>query len=140
MKSWEEIKELVRGVAKDLETAQSLMGMMRVRLNSIKKFDPEEESSLIVENYYEIIKEAITAIMAIDGYKITSHEALVTYLNKFYKEFDEYEINFIDELRILRNKINYKGFFVNKDYLERNELEITNIIKKLREIIGKKLE
>jgi len=139
MKDWEEIEEEIREMREDLEIAGSLLKMIEVRLNSVKKLDLEEETSIIVENYYEIIKEAITAIMAIDGYKTLSHEALVVYLNKFYKEFDEYEINFIDELRKLRNKINYKGFFVGKNYLERNDLEIQNMIKKLRQIIEGKL-
>ena len=140
MKSWEEIEKDIREVAKDLEMAESLLKMMSVRLNSIKKLNLEEETSLIVEGYYEVIKEAVTAIMAIDGKKTISHEALIIYLNKFYKEFDDYEISFVDELRKLRNKINYKGFFVNKNYLERNDLEIRNIIKKLMNIIKEKLK
>ena len=140
MKSWEEIEKDIREVARDLEMAESLLKMMSVRLNSIKKLNLEEETSLIVEGYYEVIKEAVTAIMAIDGKKTISHEALIIYLNKFYKEFDDYEISFVDELRKLRNKINYKGFFVNKNYLERNDLEIRNIIKKLMNIIKEKLK
>lgn len=140
MKDWEEVKDEVRKVAKDQETAQSLLKMMEVRSGSIKKLNPGEETSIIVDGYYEIIKEAITAVMAIDGYKTASHEALVIYLNKFYKEFDEYELNFIDELRKLRNKINYKGFFVNRNYLERNDLEIKHVIIKLKKLIEKKLK
>ena len=103
MKNWTEIQEEIREVSKDLEMAKSLLKMMGMRLAAIKRLT---EVPLIVENYYEVIKEGLTALMLIDGFKTTYHEALVIYLNKFYKEFDEYETNFIDELRKLRNKIN----------------------------------
>jgi len=47
----------------------------------------------------------------------------------------EYEIQKIDELRKVRNEINYRGTIIKKDYLERNELEFRNIIKKLQETL-----
>lgn len=73
--------------------------------------------------------------MAIDGYKTLSHETLVAYLKEFYKEFAEHEIIFIDQLRQLRNKIVYKGFFVEKSYLDRNENRIKEIVAKLRKLL-----
>ena len=82
-----------------------------------------------------MIKEGITALMAMDGYKTLSHEALVAYLKEFYKEFAEHETVFIDQLRQLRNKIVYKGFFVEKDYLDRNEKQIMEIVAKLRKLL-----
>jgi hypothetical protein len=54
------------------------------------------------------------------------------YLKEKFKDFD-FETNKIDELRRIRNDINYRGFFVSKDYLERNELEFGSIIKRLSE-------
>jgi hypothetical protein len=64
---------------------------------------------------------------------------LIAYLKEFYREFTEYEIQFIDQLRQLRNKIVYKGFFVQTDYLERNERQIKQAIEKFNKIIQKKL-
>ena len=94
---------------------------------------------MLAEGYYEIIKEIITALMSIEGYKTTSHEVLVIYLKEHYKEFDEYEITFIDDLRKIRNKIAYKGFTVNQEYIKRNKLEIQNIIEKLKTTLKEKL-
>jgi len=136
MREWEEVKEEIREVMTDSEMAKSLLKMMEIREKSIKRL---EVVPLIVESYYEVIKEGLTALMCLEGMKTVSHETLVIYLNKFYKEFDDYEINFIDELRKLRNKINYQGVFVGEDYLKRNELEIKNIINKLKKIIKGKL-
>lgn len=82
----------------------------------------------------------ITAILCIDGYKTLSHKILIKYLEENYKEFSEFEISFIDKLRVIRNKISYDGFFVESDYLKRNETRIKSIIKKLKEITNKRLE
>ena len=138
MKTWEESQKDVNKVRSDKEMAKSLLKMMATRLKAVESLD-KEFTSIIVEGYYEIIKEGITALMAIDGYKTLSHEALIAYLKEFYKEFHEHEIRFIDQLRHLRNKIVYKGFFVQKDYLERNEKQMKEIVAKLKEVIQNKL-
>jgi hypothetical protein len=96
--------------------------------------------SLVVEDYYEIIKEAITALMAIEGYKTLSHKALISYLREFFPQFSYSEIFLIDELRKLRNKIAYKGFFITQDFLMRNEENIRKIIDKLLNILEDKLK
>ena len=57
-----------------------------------------------------------------------------------YKEFNSNDIYLIDSLRIVRNKIAYDGFFVEKDYIERRINNIENMIKKLRKIIRKKMQ
>lgn len=140
MKDWEDVKDLIREVDKNQERARSLLKVVELRLSSIKKFDSKKETSLIVESYYKVVKELITGLMAIDGYKTTSHEALIIYLKKIYKEFDEYQINLADELRKLRNKISYEGYLADEHYLKRNQLEIKNIIKKLKELVVKKIK
>ena len=57
--------------------------------------------------------------------------------NNPYKILELFEIQRIDELRKVRNGINYRGLMINKDYLERNELEFKNIITRLKEEIKK---
>lgn len=142
MKEWSEAKEDIKEVSEDKETANSLLKTADIRFDALKillENDSTKFASVLAEGYYEIIKEIITALMAIDGYKTTSHEALVAYLKEFYEEFDDYEIMFIDDLRKLRNKIDYKGFSVNPEYIKRNKLEIQNIISKLKTTLNKKL-
>lgn len=56
-----------------------------------------------------------------------------------YKEFSEYEVSLVDDLRIKRNKIAYDGFFVDKDYIERKIKDIGKIIDKMKEIIKEKV-
>lgn len=140
MKNWQESEEEMNKVKPDKEMAKSLSKMMETRLQATESLDKESFTSVVVEGYYEVIKEGITALMAIDGYKTLSHEVLVGYLKEFYKEFPEYEIQIIDHLRRIRNKIVYKGFFVRKDYLDSNERQIKGIIAKLKQLLQKKLK
>jgi hypothetical protein len=61
------------------------------------------------------------------------------YLKEFFQQFSDSEIFLADELRKLRNKIAYKGFFITPDFLARNEERIRQIIKKLMKILEDKL-
>lgn len=139
MKEWEEVKEEVWKARPDKELSRSILKMVDVRLAAIESLNKKEFTSIIVENYYEIVKELISALMSIDGYKTLSHEVLVVYLKQFYKIFTREELFLIDQLRQIRNKIVYRGFFVQEDYLKRNEGSFNLIIEKLRKVIINKL-
>ena len=121
MKEWNQSQREIRKVKQDLEMARSILKMVEIRIKAVKMLNKEEFASLVIEDYYEIIKEIITALIAVDGYKTLSHEVLIGFLKEFYDEFPESEILFIDQLRQLRNKIVYKGFFIESDYLNRNQ-------------------
>ncbi len=139
MLDWDENSEKVSKLSKDLEKAQSLLKLVELREQDLVA-KREEFVTLIIEGYYEIIKELITAIMAIDGWKTVSHELLVGYLARFYhREFFSSEIQFIDQLRKIRNDIDYRGIMVNVGYLRRNKQPILDIITKLKQTVQKKL-
>tara|TARA_Y100000310_G_scaffold289262_1_gene315543 strand:- start:576 stop:971 length:396 start_codon:yes stop_codon:yes gene_type:complete len=126
-------------ITPNFERARSIVGMVelieaRIKLQSENKF-----SSLVISDYYEVIKELITALLLVDGYKTISHKELMDYLIVNYKEFGTYSV-FLNDLRVLRNRISYEGFFAEFDYLERNQNELENIIVKLKTIIDKKLK
>ena len=140
MKEWDENSNEINKVVKDKEKAMSLLKLIELREKNIKNLEKEEFATLIVEGYYEIIKELITAIMSVDGYKTLSHELLVGYIAKFYKEFSMFEINTMDQLRKTRNDIAYRGIIINMNYLERNEKSILKIIKALKETVKSKIK
>ena len=108
--------------------AKSLVDMAKERLGDINK---EAKTYKIIEEYYEIIKELITALMYSQGFKTLSHKALVEYLDKNFKEFDKSEIILIDSLRKLRNNIVYYGQKVEREFLINHEKRMIEIIKKL---------
>ncbi len=139
MKEWDEVKNEIWKVGPEKELARSILRMVEIRLGAIKSLNKKNFTPIIIENYYEIVKELITALMSIDGNKTLSHEALVVYLKRFYTNFTKNELFLIDQLRQLRNKIVYKGFFVHGEYLKRNESQLSLIIEKLRKILNEKL-
>ena len=125
----------------DKERARSLIKLASLRYGKIKTFDEEKESSLIVEGYYEVAKELITAILFIDGYKTLSHKDLIEYLSlNFKNDFSILDMELLDQLRKLRNNIVYYGVFIESSYVKRNKERINNVISKLFKICEKRLE
>ncbi len=120
----------------DEERSSQMLMMANLRLKFWDKKVTEDFIVLKVEAFYDIIKELIFAHLYKNGYNCTNHLCLIAYLKEKLKDFD-FEIQKIDELRKVRNEINYRGLIIKKDYLERNELEFKNIIKRLKEELEK---
>src|SRR4030043_1380144 len=119
-------------ITPDKERARSIINMVSLVEERIKLQDKQRMSALIIADYYEIIKELITAVLLIDGYKTLSHKDLIDYLKENYSEFNLQEVSILDNLRILRNRITYEGFLVEPIYLDRNETIFKQLISKLK--------
>lgn len=129
-------------VTPDKEKAQSILKMVDTTIEMIKVIDVTKFSSNVTKEYYDVIRELLSVVLLLDGYKTygeRAHKRLVEYIQSNYKEFSGYEISLIDDLRITRNKITYDGFFVDKEYIERKINDIQIIVNKLSEIIKKKI-
>lgn len=136
-------KECIQGdvsrVSPNEGVARSLLQMCNARLE-IAKSMPRKYPALVAEVYYEIIKEQITALLALHGYKSYSHKCLVSFIEEFYcNEVSPSEISLIDRLRVIRNDAGYRGIFIGGDFLERNEDGIHKVIRKLSGLAEKKL-
>lgn len=130
-------------VTPDKEKAKSILKMVDTTIEMIKIVDIDKFSSNVTKEYYDVIRELISVVLLLEGYKTYgegAHKRLVDYIESHYNEFNEYEISLIDDLRATRNKIAYDGFFVEKDYIERKINQIKKIIDKLKEIINKKID
>ena len=117
------------------------MKMVETTLEMIKQIDQTKFPSNLTKEYYDVIRELMSVILLLDGYKTIgegAHKKLIEYLEDNYKQFEKNEITLINDLRITRNKISYDGFFVTEDYLERKTKGIQTIIPKLKEIIKEK--
>jgi len=124
-------EDLIR-IIPDKEKAKSILKMTDTTLKMIKEINIDKFSSNITKEYYEIIRELMTIILLLDGYKTYgegSHKKLIEYLELNYREFDKSEIYFIDDLRNIRNKIAYDGFFVEINYILNNIKNIQRIIE-----------
>lgn len=117
-------------IEKDIERARSLVKLSNLRYTKIKIFDMKKEAPLIIESYYEICKELLTAILFTQGLKTLSHKELVDY-SKNYLTTEEFEI--LDQLRKKRNKIVYYGVFIDEFYIQSNRDKFEKIIEKLKD-------
>jgi len=121
------------------ERAKNILEMVSLIEDRIKIQDKIKMASLVISDYYEIIKELITAVLLVDGYKTLSHKDLIDYLKEKYKDFTQHEISVLDNLRILRNRIAYEGYKIESSYLSRNEDLFKQVIEKLKGILEKRL-
>lgn len=131
--SWKErvIQNIITKTEPDIERSKQMVTMADLRLEFWDKRMHEKFIALKVEAYYDIIKELIFALLYKNGYNCTNHLCLIAYLKENIDDFD-FEIEKIDELRQARNEIAYRGLAVKKDFIDRNELEFKNIIKRLK--------
>lgn len=132
--SWKECveKDILTESLPDEGRAAQMLAMANLRFEFWDKPVAEKFITLKVEAYYDIIKELLFAHLYKHGFNCTNHLCLIAYLREKFKDFD-FETEKIDELRKARNSVNYRGFNIKKDYLDRNELEFKNIIKQLKE-------
>jgi len=139
---WEDCLEYkVKKIKENPEQAKALLQLAKRRLESIKKRRKDEYPQLLIESYYEAIKELISSLLAIHGYKSYSHECLISFLNEYYSGFlDDFQLHFLDGMRKLRSDIQYRGRDIADDYLERNSPTIEKIIEILFKIIQKELK
>ena len=128
-------KEHINKVRVDKEKINSILKMLDILLKITKQIKKDEETvSIITGNYYEIIKELLTALLLKHGMKSDNQECRISFFKKHYLDYD-YEANLIHELKNIRNRIYYDGIFVKKSYLDKNELEFNHIIELLIKLI-----
>ena len=125
-------------IQSDIERAKSITNLLIERENIIKTLNHESFPTTILENYYEIIKELITALMYIAGFKTTGEGAHIETIDflKNYKEFSEYEISILQELRIKRHGSQYYGKVPPPEFLNQNRTIFKEVIDKLKFIIN----
>ena len=141
MLAWDDCLEYkVKKVRVNPEQAKALVILANRRRDSLKKRRNNEYPQLVIESYYEVIKEYITALLLYHGFKSYSHECLIAFLPAFYPDFfDESQLQFLDSLRKLRTDIQYRGRDVADDYLVRNHKTIENILKILETLVKKEI-
>lgn len=130
----------LKRVTPDIEKARSILRTIRLIEKRIGLQDRKEMSALILTDYYEIVKELITALLLLDGYKSLSHKDLLTYLSEKRSDLNQHEQTILDDMRILRNRILYDGLTLEPAYLKRNEGQYQQIVRKLKGLVRKRLE
>lgn len=133
-----QLKE-VNKISPDFELAKSLLSEVETRIEiALEMKLDEKKARIIFELLYDSIRELTDTILAIDGFKSYSHEANISYLNKF-KEFETIELMELDRFRKIRNSSKYYG----KPAQLEDAIEIKRVFPKIKEkfmnIINSKL-
>ncbi len=129
--------KFIRRVEVDEEQISSIIETADKRLAFIKSNKVTGENiSFIVENYYEIIKELLVALLLKNGLKSSNHQCLISY---FYKEYPDYEfeVNLISQMSYLRNRLNYYGERIDFEFYEKNKKEFDTLIALIKSLIRK---
>ena len=99
----------VKSQAPDANLSDSLVKDSIRRLEYAKSSKLSDETAkYIYENAYESLREAADAILFLKGYKSFSHEATVSFMQRF-DELSAKEISEFNRMRVKRNGMKYYG-------------------------------
>jgi hypothetical protein len=121
---------------------QSILKMVDKTLLMINSIDYNVFPSNVLQQYYDVLRELMTIIMLLDGFKTKgegAHKEIIEYIGKNYSSVTQGQIMFLDELRVLRNRISYDGFFIESDFVIRKNEDIIELVRLFKEIIDKKM-
>jgi uncharacterized protein (UPF0332 family) len=133
-------KEFIKKITPDKERIESIMEVASNRLKTAKIMEAElneDNVSFVIEEYYEIIKELLTAFLLKEGLKSKNHQCLISYFYKKYPDH-EFEADLISQMSYLRNRLNYYGESIDMTFYEKNKENIIKIIEMLQKIIRTK--
>ena len=141
MMDWSKcLEKNVRERTPNPSEARSLKKMASIRMEDNDRRERTEENiSLIVETYWEINRQLITGLLNLKGFKSYSQDCLIIFLEEFYN-LKKNELELLDQLRRLRNDIDYRGEFLDREYLDRNEENIKQITEKLEDCLDSLLD
>jgi len=125
-------------ITKDIKRARDLFEIANDRLNNIIKVLPKDKYYKILEEYYEIIIELITAVMYSEGYKTLSHVKAIEY---GYKKniLTNNQARIVDTLRKIRHGIVYYGRKIGKEFMINNKEEILMIVQILNKSVKERI-
>ena len=129
--SWKECeRKFVRKVSVDRDKVKSLIETAKAREKFVNSVGlTNENASFVFENYYEIVKELLIALMLNNGMRSKNHQCLFTF---FYDKYNyEAEVNLIKQMNYLRNRLEYYGELIEFSYFKENHKKFKEIVKLL---------
>jgi len=116
--------------------AISLLKKAKERFGYIETQEIKDGNSFIIfENLYESLREATQSLLAIEGYKPYSHEAIIAFLKERVEGITEDQIELFNDARIKRHDSLYYGKEISKE----KTMDLLNLTKLLLPVIEKEL-
>ncbi len=117
------------------EAKNSYNNLLKVR----QKFELNNETAnMFLKFCYDILMELIRAKMLLEGYNASglgAHESEVSYTRVL--NFNEKDVQFLDQLRYFRNGMLYYGTILDKEYAESVLSFFDKVYPKLLDLINK---
>jgi hypothetical protein len=132
--NWREClkKRIAKKINNDGELIKSLIKTSDNKIKSEEKLDLNDiTTNSKISLAYDSLREILEALAIEKGYKIYNHECYTSFLKEILNESSKADK--FDELRKIRNKINYYG----KDITIKEANEVLRRIKDLRKALLK---
>ncbi|MBN2422427.1 hypothetical protein JXB41_04325 [Candidatus Woesearchaeota archaeon] len=126
--------ELIKSLKK---VAESGLDFIKDKSKTIKK--DSTGWTFVFRDYYESLRGLIDAYLLFDRIEADRHQCKNAYLCHKYPEL-ELNWEFLETVRLKRNRINYRGETLNYNDWQQFRLQFTLHINKLKEELNKKLE
>lgn len=129
------LEKYVRNVERDNEKIESIKESVDKRIKFLESNEVNEDSvSFLVEGFYEVIKELLTALLLSKGFRSRNHQCLISY---FYNSYPEYEdmAYLIFRMSYIRNRLNYYGELIDYEFYEKHSNDFKEVINILKELI-----
>lgn len=130
--NWEECtSKHLREVSVDIEKIDSVVELAKERLDFVHSIPLTQKNvSFLFDDYYEIIKELLVALLLKNGFRSSNHQCLFSFFARKYPD-KEFEIVVIQQMNFLRNRLNYYGERVDDTYFKENYKSFEEIIQLL---------
>ena len=134
--NWEECKRnFIKQVEIDIDRIKAIEEKAMLRLKRAKNTKINQENVfLVVEDYYEVIKELLVAYLLKNGLRSKNHQCLISYFyikNKLY----ERESYLISQMSFFKNRLNYYGENIPVEFYNKNKEDFEKIISVLKGLI-----
>lgn len=129
-------------VTPDIQQAESLRKMALSTLKRIDETDKQRFTTQVVKDYYDILHYLLEGLSLSTGKKVEgrgAHAALISFVCQQF-DLEPSVQRFLQDLRRFRNQIAYEGFFIQPDYLDRNEHRIKLIAGKMDSLLEETLK
>ena len=127
----------IRKIERDPAKITSLIKTAHTRLKYLKGQKVAVENvSFIIEGYYEVMKELLSALLLSQGMRSSNHQCLISFFAKNYPAH-EAEAHFISRLSFLRNRLNYYGENIDFTFYLQHTEDIDKVIKLLTSLLIK---
>jgi len=129
-------KEFVRKVVVDLERIKSIKKTALLRLCRARDAKVNSKSvSLIVEDYYEVVKELLIAYLLKNGLRSRNHQCLISYFAKENPNMEK-EYVLIGQMSFFRNRLGYYGEMIPVQFYDDKKEEFEHLVSVLLELLG----